>query len=63
MQEVLRKRMDAEVPRNHLDLRHRLDAQGNRYGKVIDYKYVGGASLLPVRGIGHAWLLQEGIRG
>ncbi|KAL6774237.1 hypothetical protein ACKKBG_A24270 [Auxenochlorella protothecoides x Auxenochlorella symbiontica] len=36
--EVLRKRMDAEVPRNHLDLRHRLDAQGNRYGKVIDYK-------------------------
>ncbi|RMZ55045.1 hypothetical protein APUTEX25_005671, partial [Auxenochlorella protothecoides] len=36
--EVLRKRIDAEVPRNHLDLRHRLDAHGNRYGKVIDYK-------------------------
>mmetsp|Transcript_32688 Transcript_32688/g.72213 ORF Transcript_32688/g.72213 Transcript_32688/m.72213 type:complete len:174 (+) Transcript_32688:21-542(+) len=30
--------MDREVPRNHLDMRHRLDGQGKRYGKVIDYK-------------------------
>uniref|UniRef100_A0A7N0R847 DUF3456 domain-containing protein n=1 Tax=Kalanchoe fedtschenkoi TaxID=63787 RepID=A0A7N0R847_KALFE len=27
-----------EKPRNHLDLRHRLDSKGQREGKVIDYK-------------------------
>jgi hypothetical protein len=27
-----------ERPRNHLDMRHRLDSQGQREGKVIDYK-------------------------
>ncbi|KAL5706094.1 hypothetical protein ACHQM5_024303 [Ranunculus cassubicifolius] len=27
-----------EKPRNHLDMRHRLDAQGQRRGKVIDYR-------------------------
>jgi hypothetical protein len=26
------------VPRNHLDLRHRLDERGKRYGKVIEYR-------------------------
>ncbi|KAL4428591.1 hypothetical protein ABPG77_008903 [Micractinium sp. CCAP 211/92] len=26
------------VPRNHLDLRHRLDKDGKRYGKLIEYK-------------------------
>lgn len=31
-------RLDKEKPRNHLDMRHRLDKHGNRYGKVIDYK-------------------------
>ncbi|CAM6004561.1 unnamed protein product [Sphagnum balticum] len=28
----------SERPRNHLDMRHRLDSQGQREGKVIDYK-------------------------
>lgn len=28
-----------EKPRNHLDMRHRLDPQGQRQGKVIDYRY------------------------
>ncbi len=28
-----------ERPRNHLDMRHRLDSQGQREGKVIDYKW------------------------
>ncbi|KAK9164733.1 hypothetical protein Syun_005635 [Stephania yunnanensis] len=27
-----------EKPRNHLDMRHRLDAKGQRRGKVIDYR-------------------------
>lgn len=34
----LQRRLDAETPRNHLDLRHRLDKHGKRYGKVIAYK-------------------------
>lgn len=34
----LQRRLDNERPRNHLDLRHRLDSEGKRYGKVIDYK-------------------------
>ncbi|KAK1273112.1 hypothetical protein QJS04_geneDACA009789 [Acorus gramineus] len=29
---------NAEKPRNHLDLRHRLDSKGQREGKVIDYR-------------------------
>lgn len=32
------RRLEEEAPRNHLDLRHRLDEQGKRWGKVIDYK-------------------------
>ena len=28
-----------EKPRNHLDLRHRLDSKGQRKGKLIDYRY------------------------
>ncbi|XP_044511285.1 uncharacterized protein LOC123229498 isoform X1 [Mangifera indica] len=27
-----------EKPRNHLDMRHRLDSKGQRVGKVIDYR-------------------------
>ncbi|KAI7747860.1 hypothetical protein M8C21_027432 [Ambrosia artemisiifolia] len=27
-----------EKPKNHLDMRHRLDSKGQRRGKVIDYK-------------------------
>eukprot|EP01018_Ginkgo_biloba_P007912 Gb_26038 [translate_table: standard] len=27
-----------EKPRNHLDMRHRLDSRGQREGKLIDYK-------------------------
>ncbi|KAI5062949.1 hypothetical protein GOP47_0021496 [Adiantum capillus-veneris] len=30
--------MSNERPRNHLDMRHRLNSQGHREGKVIDYK-------------------------
>ncbi|CAN1322666.1 hypothetical protein LINPERPRIM_LOCUS32477 [Linum perenne] len=28
-----------EKPRNHLDMRYRLDSKGQREGKVIDYRY------------------------
>jgi hypothetical protein len=28
-----------EKPRNHLDLRNRLNSKGQREGKVIDYRY------------------------
>lgn len=34
----LQRRIDNEKPRNHVDLRHRLDSEGHRYGKVIEYK-------------------------
>uniref|UniRef100_A0A061RDE6 Protein canopy 1-like n=1 Tax=Tetraselmis sp. GSL018 TaxID=582737 RepID=A0A061RDE6_9CHLO len=34
----LQSRLNKEVPRNHLDMRHRLDGNGNRYGKMIPYK-------------------------
>jgi len=34
----LQRRLEAEVPRTHLDLRHRLDKDGQRYGKIIDWK-------------------------
>ncbi|WIA40454.1 hypothetical protein OEZ86_013810 [Tetradesmus obliquus] len=34
----LQRRLDAEVKRAHLDMRHRLDKDGNRYGKILDYK-------------------------
>lgn len=30
--------LEAERPRNHLDMRGRLDSKGQRYGKLIDYK-------------------------
>lgn len=34
----LQRRLEAELPRQQLDLRHRLDKYGQRYGKVIDWK-------------------------
>lgn len=34
----LQRRLEAEMPRQQLDLRHRLDKDGQRYGKVIDWK-------------------------
>jgi hypothetical protein len=30
--------LESERPRNHLDMRGRLDSKGQRYGKLIDYK-------------------------
>lgn len=36
--DVLTQKLEEEVPRNHLDMRHRLDKEGKRWGKVIDYK-------------------------
>ncbi|GLT46039.1 hypothetical protein SLA2020_198290 [Shorea laevis] len=30
--------LSREKPRNHLDMRHRLDSKGQREGKVIDYR-------------------------
>ena len=38
MADELEKRLEAEKPRNHLDMRHRLDPNGKRWGPVIDYK-------------------------
>ncbi|KAL3138203.1 hypothetical protein ABBQ38_005425 [Trebouxia sp. C0009 RCD-2024] len=35
----LSSRLLREKPRNHLDMRHRLDSEGKRYGKTIDYKF------------------------
>lgn len=34
----LAEKLDNEKPRNHIDVRHRLDQNGNRHGKVIDFK-------------------------
>ncbi|XP_050377364.1 uncharacterized protein LOC126794646 isoform X1 [Argentina anserina] len=36
--EELELGISKEKPRNHLDMRHRLDSQGQRRGKVIDYR-------------------------
>ncbi len=38
LQEELIARLDAEQPRNHLDLQHRVGPDGKRWGKVIEYK-------------------------
>lgn len=35
---TLHERIRDEKPRNHLDLRGRLDSQGRRQGRVIAYK-------------------------
>jgi len=37
-QTELSNRLHKERPRNALDVRHRLDKDGKRYGKVIDFK-------------------------
>jgi hypothetical protein len=37
-QDVLVGRLEAEVPRNHLDMRHRVGPDGKRWGKVIAYQ-------------------------
>jgi hypothetical protein len=34
----LQRRLEAELPRQQLDLRHRLDKDGQRYGKIINWK-------------------------
>lgn len=34
----LQEALENERPRNHLDMRGRLDSKGIRYGKMIDYK-------------------------
>ncbi|KAK3010632.1 hypothetical protein RJ639_012335 [Escallonia herrerae] len=36
--EELEHGLTNERPRNHLDMRHRLDSKGQRRGKVIDYR-------------------------
>ncbi|GMH27359.1 hypothetical protein Nepgr_029202 [Nepenthes gracilis] len=36
--DVLEHGLANEKPRNHLDMRHRLDSKGHRRGKVIDYR-------------------------
>ncbi|KAJ6921070.1 protein seele-like [Populus alba x Populus x berolinensis] len=36
--EEIENGLSNEKPRNHLDLRHRLDSKGQRKGKVIDYR-------------------------
>jgi len=37
VQAELAHRLSKERPRNHIDVRHRLDKDGKRYGKVIDF--------------------------
>ena len=37
-QDELQRKIFDERPRNHLDMRHRLDKDGNRWGRVIDYR-------------------------
>ncbi|KAH6782801.1 TLR4 regulator/MIR-interacting MSAP protein [Perilla frutescens var. hirtella] len=34
----LERGLSNEKPRNHLDMRHRLDSKGQRQGKLIDYR-------------------------
>ncbi|GAB2215896.1 hypothetical protein Droror1_Dr00023658 [Drosera rotundifolia] len=36
--EELERGLANEKPRNHLDMRHRLDSKGQRQGKLIDYR-------------------------
>ncbi|KAM6543417.1 hypothetical protein CsatB_007864 [Cannabis sativa] len=36
--EEVERGLSNEKPRNHLDMRHRLDSKGQRRGKVIDYR-------------------------
>ncbi|KAL8513809.1 hypothetical protein ACS0TY_013063 [Phlomoides rotata] len=36
--EELERGLSNEKPRNHLDMRHRLDSKGQRQGKLIDYR-------------------------
>lgn len=36
--EEIENGLSNEKPRNHLDMRHRLDSKGQRKGKVIDYR-------------------------
>ncbi|KAL7116444.1 hypothetical protein ACP275_03G005400 [Erythranthe tilingii] len=36
--EELERGLLREKPRNHLDMRHRLDSKGQRQGKLIDYR-------------------------
>ncbi|CAA3031856.1 Hypothetical predicted protein [Olea europaea subsp. europaea] len=36
--EELERGLMKEKPRNHLDMRHRLDSNGQRQGKLIDYR-------------------------
>ncbi|XP_061372839.1 uncharacterized protein LOC133315263 [Gastrolobium bilobum] len=36
--EELQIGLSSEKPRNHLDMRHRLDSKGQRKGKLIDYR-------------------------
>ncbi|KAL0313877.1 UNVERIFIED_CONTAM: hypothetical protein Sangu_2232100 [Sesamum angustifolium] len=36
--EELERGLLNEKPRNHLDMRHRLDSKGQREGKLIDYR-------------------------
>ncbi|KAL2346166.1 hypothetical protein Fmac_000166 [Flemingia macrophylla] len=38
--EELEIELSSERPRNHLDMRHRLDSKGQRQGKLIDYRYL-----------------------
>lgn len=37
-QEELVAKLDAEQPRNHIDLQHRVGPDGKRWGKTIEYK-------------------------
>lgn len=39
-----------EKPRNHLDMRNRLNSKGQREGKVIDYRYCFNISLSAAAG-------------
>ncbi|KAJ6411873.1 hypothetical protein OIU84_005026 [Salix udensis] len=38
--EEIENGLSNEKPRNHLDMRHRLDSKGQRRGKVIDYRWI-----------------------
>ena len=44
LQDAFQRRLGKETVRNHLDMQNRLDPQGNRYGRVIDYKCAGHAA-------------------
>ena len=68
LQDAFLDRLSKEGVRNHLDMQNRLDKDGNRYGKVIDYRCASvgvGAKCRIVRAlrtVAHSWVARACAR-